>query len=66
MDTGVRFGWREAFPPTDAGAFELENEVKKASTDEDADWDWVAVAEPGKKLIKCTEKYYKISQRTTT
>lgn len=49
LDTGVLLGWREAFPPTVAEAFELEKNDKLASLAEDAAW--VSDAEPAMKFF---------------
>lgn len=40
LETGVLLGWREAFPPTVAGALELEKKVRSTPSPVFvADWD---------------------------
>lgn len=50
LDTGVLLGWREAFPPSDVEAFELEKKGKLASFAEDEGW--VPDAEPAMIFLK--------------
>lgn len=38
LDTGVLLGWREAFPPTEVEAFELEKNARLTSVVEDEAW----------------------------
>lgn len=50
LDKGVLLGWREAFPPSEFEAFELEKNATLASIVEDEAW--VSGAEPATNFLK--------------